>query len=483
MGNLLLNRPEYANDVAEEIRLFLGFVTLTVNAPEDGADWTMRLTLTHTGAAYRVEGSLDGEAYAAAFTVEGDAPLLRKKHEKRQLKLAAYTLLKRRYPAVETPWGSLTGIRPTKLFRELSREDGARAAAETFRTVFDVSPAKTRLAETICAVQRETVASADERDLDVYIGIPFCRTRCLYCSFLSELVRDGALLATYLTVLEKDIFDGAAMMRQAGKRLRTVYFGGGTPTVLTAGQLDRLLSVTAAAYGSLGMECTVEAGRPDTIDEEKLRVLHSHGVGRISVNPQTMNDDTLRRVGRTHTAADIERAFCTARDVGFSAINMDFIAGLPGEGVEEMARSMAAAERLRPDNLTVHALAVKRSSLLKKEMDVYPLPDAETAARMIDLGAETAARLGMQPYYMYRQKYMRGNLENVGYAMPGKVCVYNIDMMEETVSILSHGAGAMTKRVFPGENRIERLPAPKDVPTYLGKLEAILQKKRDLFLT
>ncbi len=484
MVKLDTNRPEYANDIAEEIRLFLGFADILLNDPAAEAEWTMRLMLEQDDAPnYRIDGTLDDDAYTAHFVIEDDASdLARKKDEKRQLKLAAYALLKRRYPAVETPWGSLTGIRPTKLFRDLTDEGGEEYAAEMFRQTFDVTKEKTALAGSICTVQRDTILSASERDVDVYIGIPFCRTRCLYCSFASELLRNGALLAEYLPVLEADIAAGAALLSDCGMRVRAVYVGGGTPTVLTAAQLDQLLTYTERMYGSLGTECTVEAGRPDTIDREKLEVMRAHRVGRVSINPQTMNDDTLRCVGRTHTAADIAAVFELAREVGFSAINMDFIAGLPGEGTAEMARSMAAAERLRPDNLTVHALAIKRSSPLKKQLDDYPLPSAQTAAEMTGMGAEAAARLGMRPYYMYRQKYMRGNLENIGYAMPGKECIYNIDMMEETVSILSHGAGAMSKRVFGREGRIERIPAPKDVPSYLHKLDALIEAKRRLFL-
>ncbi len=225
----------------------------------------------------------------------------------------------------------------------------------------------------------------------------------------------------------------------------------------------------------------MEAGRPDTIDREKLLALKRYGIGRISINPQTMNDETLKRVGRSHTAEDIVRVYDLAREIGFDSINMDLIAGLPGETTEEMQRSCDAIVPLAPDNLTVHSLAIKRSSTLKKELDEHALTSADQAERMTQIGAECATMMGMNPYYMYRQKYMSGNLENVGYALPGKECVYNIDMMEETASILSHGAGTMTKRVFAGQNRIERLPSPKDVPTYLNKLDKLIEDKARFF--
>ena len=212
-----------------------------------------------------------------------------------------------------------------------------------------------------------------------------------------------------------------------------------------------------------------------------LKVIKKHPVTRISINPQTMQDKTLRTIGRFHTGEDIRRAFAQAREAGFTSINMDVIAGLPGETLEDFASTLTQIREMGPENLTVHTLAIKRSSRLKERLEEYPLPDGETAEAMVRLGAEEAARMGMEPYYMYRQKYMNGNLENVGYARPGTECMYNIDMMEETVSILAHGAGAMTKRVYGGENRVERLPNPKDVPTYFAKLPRLFEGKQALF--
>jgi oxygen-independent coproporphyrinogen-3 oxidase len=257
--------------------------------------------------------------------------------------------------------------------------------------------------------------------------------------------------------------------------------GGGTPTVLTSDQLAELLDHIFSQYGTFGTEATVEAGRPDTIDREKLMALKRFGISRVSINPQTMNDETLRRVGRAHTAEDIRRSYELARDAGFDLINMDLIAGLPGETSEDMQKSCDEIVKLMPDNLTVHSLAIKRSSKLKKELEEHSLPNAAQAEKMTAIGAVCARRMGMRPYYMYRQKYMSGNLENVGYARSGKECLYNIDMMEETASILSHGAGTMTKRVFAGENRIERLPSPKDIATYLEKLPALIKEKETFF--
>ena len=262
-----------------------------------------------------------------------------------------------------------------------------------------------------------------------------------------------------------------------------MYVGGGTPTVLTSEQLEGLLTHALDCYGGCGTELTVEAGRPDTVDGQKLKTLLKMGVQRISLNPQTMQAETLSRIGRAHTPEEIVKAFQMARDVGFDNINMDVIAGLPGETPDDMQRTLEAISALRPDNLTVHTLAIKRSSRLKLQLNDYPLPAPADAERMVELGAQCAKTMKMHPYYMYRQKYMRGNLENVGYAAPGKDCIYNIDMMEEAASIFAHGAGAMTKRVFQGRDlRVERIPAPKDIASYIGKLPALDMQKRALFL-
>ena len=478
------NRTEYRNDIAEEIRLFLGLSEIVLLEEIDPAssELIFDLQLVQNGYHYTASAKVNDLEQREEFTLSENASALEKKKlEKRALKLACYHLLKRLYPQVATPWGSLTGIRPTKLFRELSQEGGEQAARQQFLDMFDVSELKTNLAARICAVQEPFIRSVRANEIDVYVGIPFCKTKCLYCSFPSEVLGKQDRLTQYLSLLKSDIAAGAQLASELGLTVRSFYMGGGTPTVLSADQLDELLSFLLEQYGSFGVEATVEAGRPDTIDREKLLVLKRHGIGRISINPQTMNDETLRRVGRSHTREDIVRTFELAREIGFDSINMDLIAGLPGETATDMQRSCDAIMRLAPDNLTVHSLAIKRSSTLKKELDEHALASSAQAEEMTQIGARCAESMGMNPYYMYRQKYMSGNLENVGYALPGKECVYNIDMMEETASILSHGAGTMTKRVFSGQNRIERLPSPKDVPTYLAKLDRLLADKAAFF--
>ena len=478
------NRTEYRNDIAEEIRLFLGLseIVLLEEIEPASAELTFDLQLVQHGLHYTAFAKANDLEQTEEFDLDENATALEKKKlEKRALKLACYHLLKRMYPDVATPWGSLTGIRPTKLFRELSLEGGEQSAREQFIDLFDVSKEKTDLAARICAVQKPFIRSVQSNQIDLYVGIPFCKTKCLYCSFPSEVLGKQDRLSRYLEILKRDIAAGAALVREKGLSIRSFYMGGGTPTVLSASQMDELLTFLREQYRSFGIEATVEAGRPDTIDREKLLVLKQHGIDRISINPQTMNDETLKRVGRSHTREDIVRVYDLAREIGFDSINMDLIAGLPGETIDDMQHSCDEIVKLRPDNLTVHSLAIKRSSILKKELDDHALSTAGQAEHMTRIGADCAEQMGMNPYYMYRQKYMSGNLENVGYALPGKECVYNIDMMEETASILSHGAGTMTKRVFYGQNRIERLPSPKDVPTYLNKLDKLIEDKAQFF--
>ena len=471
MVQLITNAPRFKNDIAEEIRLFLGMVDIE----ETGADPELICTVTleeKEAVCLLMPGGTEGRAPVMAY----EGALDEKRQQKRAVKLCTYRAMQQRFE-MPTPWGSLTGIRPTKLYREILHAKGQEEADREFRELFTVSPEKLALTQTITRVQRPYIASAGRRDVDVYLGIPYCKTRCLYCSFGAEIAKKEGMLDAYVAHIKQ----GAAMLRELGYTLRCTYFGGGTPTVLSAGQLFELLTFARAQYGGFGAEFTVEAGRPDTITPEKLQVLKDCGVSRISINPQTMQDKTLRTIGRFHTGEDIRRAFAQAREAGFTSINMDVIAGLPGETLEDFASTLTQIREMGPENLTVHTLAIKRSSRLKERLEEYPLPDGETAEAMVRLGAEEAARMGMEPYYMYRQKYMNGNLENVGYARPGTECMYNIDMMEETVSILAHGAGAMTKRVYGGENRVERLPNPKDVPTYFAKLPRLFEGKQALF--
>lgn len=489
--NVATNRPGFLNDIAEILRLFLDLPAVTL-APElhppAAGETAIEVTLSRAQGAPRARARLlarrggEEEQFTYEYTspFAGTTPLEIKRYEKRAAKIAAFRAMKQVYDA-PTPWGSLTGIRPTHLYRELRESHGAAGAQDLLLRHFDVSPAKFHLLQEINAVQAPILASVADKDVDVYIGVPFCPSRCLYCSFLSQVRTPKTDMAAYLSALEQDITLGAAILSQNGYRLRAMYVGGGTPTVLTAQELHRLLSHALAAYNGFGREFTVEAGRPDSISAEKLRVLKRLGVTRVCINPQTMNDETLARIGRRHTAQDIHNAFALARDTGFQDINMDLIAGLPGETPADMRASLAAVSALAPEAVTVHTLALKRASDLVRTRQNWVLPSAAAVEEMLVDAALAARNMDLRPYYMYRQKYMRGNLENVGYAAPGRECLYNVDMMEETVNVMAHGAGAMTKRVYGGERRVERLPAPKDIAAYCAKVPQLTENKRKLF--
>jgi len=481
------NRPDFFNDISEEIRLFLGLVDIKLQEGEEQLADYIQINLYKENGEWHTQGKAHFEDYGdAVYSLcmaadKTESPLQEKKYAKRAVKITAFRLMRKLFPNAYVPWGSLTGIRPSKLMRDLISDHGMTEALRIMQEDFDVQQDKLDLALNTVQTQGKLIESVDPCDVDVYVGIPYCKTRCLYCSFASEVLHAKVdKLTPYLSVLYRDIQLGAQLVKQGNYKPRNLYIGGGTPTVLTAEQLQTLFEHLKAAYGVFG-EITVEAGRPDTLNKEKLQVMKAAGVGRISINPQSMNDATLERIGRSHMAKEVEEIYEQARQIGFDCINMDIIAGLPGEGIDDFAKTISDIERLKPDNLTVHTLAIKRSSRLKERLNEYPCASAEVVGEMLEMAAACAQRLDMKPYYMYRQKYMNGNLENVGYAVAMKECAYNVDMMEETTNILAHGAGAMTKRVFGGQNRVERIPAPKNIETYMQKLDLLHAKKLELF--
>lgn len=426
--------------------------------------------------------SADGQSVTGTAEIPDHADerlreLHRRRAARRLVRQTLYDLCRvitGRHPA----WGSLTGIRPTRLFYEgleqgLSMDEAQRRVIN----VFDVIPEKAELLREIVEVQ-SLLPKPDDRFADVYIGIPFCTTRCTYCSFSSGELGNGALVEPYLDALLREMEASARILQESGRTLRAVYVGGGTPTSLNEAQLPRLLDAMLQHFPNAA-EYTVEAGRPDTITPGKLRSIREHGVGRISINPQTMNDRTLRVIGRAHTAQQVLEAYEMARREGIRHINMDVIAGLPGEDEADFAHTMDAAIQLRPESLTVHTLAIKRSSRLSLENT--PLPDGRTAEAMVRMGRETAQKLGMKAYYLYRQKYMAGNQENTGYALPGHACLYNVDIMEETTNIIAIGAGGISKRVYPEEGKIDRAPNVANIHQYIERVDEMVERKREIF--
>lgn len=391
-----------------------------------------------------------------------------------------YTLL-RQETGQNPPWGMMTGVRPVRIIHDL-RAMGATEAQieERFLGHFACSPEKFHLAREIADRQRPVLAGANPMDCSVYAGIPFCPTRCSYCSFVSRTVGDKAtqaLVQPYVDKLCRELTAIRQTVERCGLRVRTFYIGGGTPTSLSAAQLEQLMAHIANTFDLAAMdEYTVEAGRPDCTDAEKLHILKKYGATRISINPQTFSDQVLRNIGRRHTAQDIVDCFREARAAGHDNINMDLIAGLPGDTVEGFTHSLEQAIALEPENITVHTLTLKRASNLVVEHRAAAYDDV--AAMLAHCTA--LAEAGYQPYYLYRQKGTLQNLENIGWSKPGKACLYNIYIMEEIHSILSAGAGGSTKLVIPGKRhgKIERIFNFKYPTEYIDRFDEILARKQ-----
>ena len=378
-------------------------------------------------------------------------------------------------------WGALAGVRPTKIStKHMLAGNSAKSAEKLLQDTYYVTPERSRLA-TDCSVSTVQAASLlAPTDVSLYIGIPFCPTRCTYCSFVSRTVgRKTELLDPYLEALLKEMAVTGRLLRESGRTVRTVYIGGGTPTTLSSSQMARLLDAVRESFDlSRCIEFTVEGGRPDTLDEEKLRTIFEHGADRMSINPQTMEDHVLRACGRPHKASDVVRAYGEAVNAGFKAINMDLIAGLPDDTVEGFCRSLDAVAALNPANITVHTLALKKGADLFERR--VQLPSAEEVTQMVDYAGETLRKLGYKPYYLYRQKYMSGSFENVGWSREGLDCLYNIYMMEEVHTIISLGGGGMNKVNLPG-GKIERFHNPKFPEQYIEMLDSVLKQKEELF--
>lgn len=396
----------------------------------------------------------------------------------------------------EIDWGVLTGIRPVKLARRM-REEGKSPSEieEAFTHSYLTTPEKAALCRQTDEVQQGLLATAQPRGYSLYISIPFCPSRCSYCSFVSHSIeKTWKLIPLYLEKLCEELRVTAAIAKQKGLTLQTVYMGGGTPTVLAAGELEQLLVVVRENFDlSHCTEFTVEAGRPDTITPEKLKVLRNMGVDRISVNCQTLNDAVLEAIGRRHSAEDFFTAFNTVKEYGFTAINVDLIAGLPEDTLPSFISSLEQVVELAPDNITVHALTVKRAARLvdSKQTLLDRRMGEETAsptAGMISYSQRRLGELGYRPYYLYRQKGTVDSLENVGFSTPGRECLYNIFIMDETHTILSVGAGGVTKLVQPdsrlpykGETaKIERIFNLKYPYEYIERFDTMVDKKRTI---
>ncbi len=386
-------------------------------------------------------------------------------------------------PHLDNPpaWGAMAGVRPTKLSTKHLLEGGtAESADKLLKEVYFVTSQRRKLAIDCSLSTVDAVKKTDPNDISLYVGIPFCPTRCSYCSFVSRTVgKRTELIEPYLTALYQELAHTGKLLANSGKTIRTIYIGGGTPTTLTSAQMARLLDAISHAFDlSRCIEFTVEGGRPDTLTAEKLRRIREHGADRMSINPQTMEDAVLKACGRPHTARDILHRYQDAVDAGFSAINMDLIAGLPKDSFDGFCRSLDTVAAFNPANITVHTLALKKGAdLFENPRD---LPDFAEVSRMVDYANALLPKLGYKPYYLYRQKYMSGSFENVGWSRDGLDCLYNIYMMEETHTILSLGGGGMNKITFP-DGSIQRFHNPKFPEQYIAQIDSVLAQKEELF--
>lgn len=477
-----LNKPEFEYDIHSLVKAFFPEENVSVTAEEkhydEPASWMFRMDYREDGIAveWRKNGEEEpaGQAYIAADFTE-------RKEAKNQLKQGLYRILSG-MTGKELPWGTLTGIRPTKIPMKLLEEGQSKETIRSYmKDTYFASDEKIELSIEIAERELDILKQIDyENGYSLYIGIPFCPTTCLYCSFTSfPLVTWRAKVDAYLDAVEREL-DYVAV-KFGKKHLNSIYIGGGTPTTLEPYQLDRLIRKIRCSFDlSDCKEFTVEAGRPDSITREKLETLKKWDITRISINPQTMKDETLKIIGRRHTVAQTVESFKLAREIGFDDINMDLIMGLPEETLDDVKCTLEQIKALEPDNLTVHSLALKRAARLNMFKEDYKDYKMVNTTEHMNLTAEYAKEMGLEPYYLYRQKSMAGNLENVGYASPGKAGIYNILIMEEKQTIVALGAGSITKRVFP-DGRIERCDNVKDVGLYIEKIDEMIKRKRELF--
>ena len=478
-----LNKRDFEYDIHSLIRAFYPGMDVPVYQEEEPhpEGWEKKLVVDYQPDKITlVFQNSDGQILAKREQqVEYEAD---RKATKNVLKSMLYELL-RDYTGQDLPWGNLTGIRPTKIPMALLEQGWKNTEiADYMRKTYYTSNEKTALSIMIANRERHILKDINYEDgYSLYVGIPFCPSICLYCSFSSSPLSVWKnKVDTYLDALCKEIEACARIYRN--RKLDTIYMGGGTPTTLEPYQMDRLLTKIEECFDrSYLKEFTVEAGRPDSITREKLEVLRKHGISRISINPQTMNQSTLDIIGRRHTVERTVEAFHLARELGFDNINMDLIVGLPGEEYEQVEHTMKEVTALDPDSITVHSLAVKRAARLNMFKDQYKEMTFTNNQQIMEMTARYAYQAGHSPYYLYRQKNMAGNFENVGYAKPDSAGIYNILIMEEKQSILALGAGATSKKVS-GE-LIERTENVKDIKNYVERIDEMIERKRLLMET
>ena len=422
--------------------------------------------------------TLDGKTATASRRIKATEETVRSRRRALQ---QSYYLAAKQLLGHEPAWGALSGVRPTKITTKHLLEGGnERSADKLLRDVYFVTPQRRKLAIDCSLSTAKAASLLEDRDVSLYVGIPFCPTRCAYCSFVSRTVgKRTELVEPYLQALLTEIRHVAKLMENSGRTVRTIYIGGGTPTTLSEKQMTLLLDTIQECFDlSRCIEFTVEGGRPDTLNSEKLCSIAAHGADRMSINPQTMVDTVLKASARPHKATDVLRAYEEAQAAGFKAINMDLIAGLPGDTVDGFRHSLDTVAALNPANITVHTLALKKDADLFQKRE--NLPSAQDVTEMVAYATKKLSDLGYKPYYLYRQKYMSGSFENVGWSRDGLDCLYNIYMMEEVHTIVSVGGGSISKLNLP-DGKLIRFPNPKFPEQYIEMLDTVLEKKTEMF--
>lgn len=408
---------------------------------------------------------------AAVFNFNGDKDCLKRK---------IYRYLQT-VTGKEPKWGILTGIRPVKLAGEMYDSSSMENVKKALTEDYLLHPSKADLTTEILKYQRTLLGKPGKGSLSIYVGIPFCPTRCLYCSFTSNQVKKPEI-ERYLQALYKEIEYCGIKVKENGFKIESIYVGGGTPTTLDEYQMNEFLDTLNKSFDLHKVrEFTVEAGRPDTFSDEKLRIMKAAGVGRISINPQSMKEETLKIIGRAHTTEDTLKAFEMARNAGFDLINADLIAGLPDESVEDFKFSLDKMVSLGAENITVHTLAVKRASRLKEMDSCFNYRNEEIREGMLSYAHDALRECGYEPYYLYRQKHTSGNTENIGFCRNDAISAYNVRIMEEAQSILALGAGGISKIYYPDENRLERVANVSNYEIYIDRIDEMIQRKENNF--
>lgn len=487
---------DFQYEIEDVLRLFFRDEKVSL-VQEDGFDFTDGIYINNALAKKDIDGKVVfelntylkgpiGEAISLTHDIaeimEPEESYEARKAIKKEIKRQVYMAVSQ-YTGKEMPWGVLTGIRPAKIVHEMLDKNFDRERIfERLKNYYFLSDGKAAIVYDI-AMSEKAILDNSKRDMvSVYIGIPFCPTRCLYCSFTSNPIKKyEKLVESYMAALTQEIRSVGEIIRDKNLKIQSIYIGGGTPTSIDAHYLGTLLKEVESNFNfDFVEEYTLEAGRPDSITVEKLQTIAQSRVNRISINPQTMRDETLLRIGRSHTSADIVEAFNMARELKFDNINMDVIAGLPGETLEDFLYTLKEIKKLGPESITVHTMSIKRASRLNEEKDSYSLDDGTEVAQMVDTAYDFIRDMGLMPYYLYRQKNILGNLENIGYAVPGAESIYNVQIMEERQTIIALGAGAITKLVYPEENRIERVFNVKSVEEYIARIDEMIQRKKDM---